>query len=119
MKWEQIDHRSWFQQITEDVYRVLIIQEYLDGDPAQNNRSFGINVMTVDVVKHAQEIEQLRIKYRGFFTGSSLEEGEFMKPNIAKLYTLDKGKSVVRVRKKDYKVLLPYIKERYGLDIQE
>lgn len=113
MKWEKIGKRCWMQQITDTVYCILMIQEYLNQTPLQTSRSFGLKVMTVDIVKHANEIRQIRRKYQGFFIGSEVE------PNMAKMYVLENGKDVVKVKEEDYKVLQSHVKNYYGIEVPD
>lgn len=116
MKWEKVDQesRAWFQQITEDVYRILLVKGYFGGDA-------GLDVMVVDVVKQAKEIDKIQDRYKDVSVDFLLESlgGKVTKPKLALLYVIQKSQSIIKVNEKNYNVLLSYIKECYGLDIQE
>lgn len=113
MKWEKLGKRSWMKRIADHIYCILVIPEHLEQTPLYTSRSFGLKVMTVDVIKQAKEMKQIQSKYQDFFMGSAVE----VESNVAKMYVLEKAKDIVKVREEDYKALQSYVKNRYGLEV--
>lgn len=115
MEWVKVNHGigdNWVQQVTEKNFRVVFIRKNTVMDC---KKIYQLKIMQVDISKYKKEIKELESEYGRlslFVLAEKMRKSTILQATIL---AINYGEEILKVKEKDYKVLLRHAKKTYNI----